>query len=80
MVSDGNAAFKSAGNWAVAHTTLMPGATILRDIAEVEQDLKSAWRQLNETTDEDLIDSAIYMVKAAEIKYGALIRMLKNSS
>ena len=53
---------------------------ILRDIAEVEQDLKSAWRQLNETTDEDLIDSAIYMVRAAEIKYGALIRMLKNSS
>lgn len=51
---------------------------ILQDIAEVEEDLRSAWRQLNETTDDDLIDSAIYLVKAAEIKYGALIRMLKD--
>lgn len=52
---------------------------ILQGIAEAEEDLKLAWRQLNETTDADLIDSAVYSVKAAEIKYGALIRMLKDS-
>ena len=51
---------------------------ILRDIAEAEEDLKSAWRQMNETTDNDLIDSAIYLVKAAEIRYGVLIRMLRE--
>lgn len=51
---------------------------ILRDIAEAEESLRSAWRQMNEATDDDLIDSAIYSVKAAEIRYGVLIRMLRE--
>lgn len=51
---------------------------ILSDIAEAEQSLRTAWRQMNEATDHDLIDSAIYSVKAAEMRYGALIRMLRE--
>ena len=51
---------------------------ILNDIAQAEEDLRLAWGRINETTDADLIDSAIYAVKAAETRYSALVKMLKR--
>ena len=51
---------------------------ILRDIAEAEEDLRLAWRRIHETTDADFVDSAIFAVKAAETRYGALVKMLKR--
>jgi len=51
---------------------------ILHDIAQAEEDLKLAWRRIDETTDADLIDSAIFAVKAAETRYSALVKMLKR--
>jgi hypothetical protein len=51
---------------------------ILNDIAQAEEDLRLAWRRIDETTDFDLIDSAIYAVKAAETRYSALVKMLKR--
>ncbi|NLU42234.1 MAG: DUF2508 domain-containing protein, partial [Firmicutes bacterium] len=46
--------------------------------AQAEEDLKLAWRRIDETTDADLIDSAIFAVKAAETRYSALVKMLKR--
>lgn len=51
---------------------------ILNDIAQAEEDLRLAWRRIDETTDFDLIDSAIYAAKAAETRYSALVKMLKR--
>lgn len=54
--------------------------TLKEELAAAREDLAQAYRQFNEVTDPDLVESCIYQINAVKARCNYLIRAIKERS
>ena len=53
---------------------------IMLEIEETKREIRKAYQDLSRTTDSLLTESVVYRLKGLEIKYGYLLRKLKEKA
>ncbi|ABX40417.1 YaaL family protein [Lachnoclostridium phytofermentans] len=53
---------------------------LLKEIANTQKELESAYSNFENVVDPDLIDSCIYQVNAIQHRYKFLLKQVKNSA